>query len=153
MLELLSSRLELIPEGATVNKHRYEEILRRLRNSVRRKRSELWRRMNLLVLHNTGPASVQEGWRNKRSPFCHDLHTQLVSHHATWTSISVGDKIVTASREPSYLWQTGTAATCDYNLLREAGPMACSFSLPSVRRSSPCHFSLNLLLPLFGKGT
>jgi hypothetical protein len=32
--------IEFIPEGATVNKHRYKEILRRLRTSVRRKRPE-----------------------------------------------------------------------------------------------------------------
>jgi histone-lysine N-methyltransferase SETMAR len=43
---------EFIPEGVTVNKHRYKEILRRLRNSIRRKHLELWRRKNWLLLHN-----------------------------------------------------------------------------------------------------
>ena len=33
--------MEFIPEGATVNKTRYQEILGRLRDSIRRKRPEL----------------------------------------------------------------------------------------------------------------
>jgi hypothetical protein len=48
--------MEFIPEGATVNKHRYQEILRRLRNSVHRKRPELWRRKNWLLLHDSTTA-------------------------------------------------------------------------------------------------
>jgi hypothetical protein len=46
MLELFFSssgivHMEFIPEGATVNKHRYKEILRCLHNSVRLKHPEL----------------------------------------------------------------------------------------------------------------
>jgi hypothetical protein len=48
--------VEFIPEGATVNKHRYKEILRRLRNSVRRKCTELWRTKSWLLLHDNAPA-------------------------------------------------------------------------------------------------
>jgi histone-lysine N-methyltransferase SETMAR len=48
--------VEFIPEGATVNKHRYKETLRHLRKSIRRKRPELWRMKNWLLLHDKGPA-------------------------------------------------------------------------------------------------
>jgi histone-lysine N-methyltransferase SETMAR len=48
--------MKVIPEGATVNKHRYKEILRCLCNSIHRKRSELWRRRNWLLVHNNAPA-------------------------------------------------------------------------------------------------
>jgi Transposase. len=43
--------MDFIPEGATVNKTRYREILRCLRDSVRRKRPELCRTKNWLLLH------------------------------------------------------------------------------------------------------
>jgi aminoglycoside phosphotransferase (APT) family kinase protein len=61
MLELFFDSLgivhmEFIPEGATVNKRRFKQILRHLRNSIRRKRPELWRRKNWLLLHNNAPA-------------------------------------------------------------------------------------------------
>lgn len=61
MLELFFDSLgivhmEFIPQGATVNKTRYKEILRRLRDSIRRKRPELWRRKNWLLLHDNAPA-------------------------------------------------------------------------------------------------
>jgi transposase len=48
--------MELIPEGVTVNKQRYKEILHRLRNSIRHKRPDLWRRKNWLLLYNNAPA-------------------------------------------------------------------------------------------------
>ena len=48
--------MKFIPEDATVNKTRYKEILGRLRNLVRRKRPELWRRKNWLLLHDNAPA-------------------------------------------------------------------------------------------------
>ena len=38
--------MEFIPESVTVNKTYYEEILGRLRDSIRRKRPEIWRRKN-----------------------------------------------------------------------------------------------------------
>jgi histone-lysine N-methyltransferase SETMAR len=48
--------LEFIPEGGTVNKHRYKEILHRLHNSIHRKCPELWYRKNWLLLHDSAPA-------------------------------------------------------------------------------------------------
>jgi hypothetical protein len=78
--------MEFIPEGMTVNKHRYKEVLRRLRNSVRHKLPELWHRKNWLMLHDNATAHcsmlVQEELQNNRSPFCHTLLTHVISHHA-----------------------------------------------------------------------
>jgi histone-lysine N-methyltransferase SETMAR len=48
--------MEFIPEGMTVSKHRYKEILHCLRNSVRRKHPELCRRKNWLLLRDNAPA-------------------------------------------------------------------------------------------------
>jgi len=45
--------MEFIPQGTTVNKTRYKEILPRLHKSIRRKRPELWRR---ILLHDNAPA-------------------------------------------------------------------------------------------------
>ena len=47
--------MELIPEDATVNKTRYKEILGRFGDSIRRKRSQLWRKKNWLSLHDDAP--------------------------------------------------------------------------------------------------
>jgi hypothetical protein len=62
--------VEFIQGGATVNKHRYKEILHRLRNSVHHKHPELWRRKNWLFLHNNSPANrsvlVQEELTNQK---------------------------------------------------------------------------------------
>jgi histone-lysine N-methyltransferase SETMAR len=48
--------MEFIPEGATVNKHHYKEILHCLCNSIHRKRPERWHRKNWLLLHDSAPA-------------------------------------------------------------------------------------------------
>jgi hypothetical protein len=48
--------MEFIPGGATVNKHRYKEILRLLCSSICRKRPELWSRKNWLLIHDNAPA-------------------------------------------------------------------------------------------------
>jgi hypothetical protein len=47
--------MEFIPEGATVNKHRYKAILHCLCNSILRKRPEFWGRKYWLYLHNSAP--------------------------------------------------------------------------------------------------
>jgi hypothetical protein len=46
-----------IPEGKTVNKEMYIDILRRLRDAVRRKRPEKWRTNSSLLLHGNAPAN------------------------------------------------------------------------------------------------
>ena len=48
--------MEFIPESAIVNKTRYKKILGCLRDSIRRKRPELWRRKTWLLLHDNAPA-------------------------------------------------------------------------------------------------
>jgi hypothetical protein len=48
--------MEFIPEGLTVNKHRYKEILCALRNSISCKRPELWCGKNWLLLRDSAPA-------------------------------------------------------------------------------------------------
>jgi histone-lysine N-methyltransferase SETMAR len=48
--------MELIPEGATLNNHRYKETLRRLCNSIRHKHPGLSWRKNWLLLHDNAPA-------------------------------------------------------------------------------------------------
>ena len=48
--------MEFIPEDTTVNKTRYKEILGRLHDSIRCKRSEVRRRKNWLLLHDNAPA-------------------------------------------------------------------------------------------------
>jgi hypothetical protein len=47
---------EFIPEGKPVNTEMYTDILRRLREAVRRKRPEKWRTNCLLLLHDNAPA-------------------------------------------------------------------------------------------------
>lgn len=48
--------MEFIPDGVTVNKEKYVHILRRLRQSIRRKRPDFWQNKNWLLLHDNAPA-------------------------------------------------------------------------------------------------
>jgi hypothetical protein len=90
MLELFfdSSEIvhvEFIPEGATVNKHRYKEILRHLCSSICRVLSFDAGRTG--CCYTTTPLHIalclsKRSWQINRSPFRHTLHTQLISHHA-----------------------------------------------------------------------
>jgi hypothetical protein len=85
--------VQFIPEGATINKHRYKQILCRLRSSVCCKSSELWCRKNWLCymtmpLHSA-LCSCKGSWQNSRSQFCHALHT---SHHVIYFSFSPSEK-------------------------------------------------------------
>jgi hypothetical protein len=47
---------EFIPEGKTVKKEMYSDILRRLKDAVRRKRPEKWRINSWFLLHDNAPA-------------------------------------------------------------------------------------------------
>lgn len=47
---------EFVPPGQTVNQHFYLEVLRRLREDVRRKRPELWRSGEWFLHHDNAPA-------------------------------------------------------------------------------------------------
>ncbi|GBO18478.1 hypothetical protein AVEN_231257-1 [Araneus ventricosus] len=46
---------EFIPEGQTVNKELYLEILKRLRDAIRRKRPEKWATNDWFLLHDNAP--------------------------------------------------------------------------------------------------
>ena len=62
---------EYASDGQTINKEFYVEFLRRLRESVRRKRPEKWRDGD--VWPNTAPLS------------CSDHHTHHISHRVTFS--------------------------------------------------------------------
>jgi len=49
-------RHEYAPDGQTINKEFYMEVLRRLRKSVRRKRPEKWRD-DIWILHHDNPSA------------------------------------------------------------------------------------------------
>jgi hypothetical protein len=77
--------MEFIPEGATVNKHCYKEILPHLCKFVVSILSSGAGRTGCCYI--TTPLHIalclsKRSWQNKRSPFCHTLHTHLISHHA-----------------------------------------------------------------------
>jgi hypothetical protein len=46
---------EFVPEGTTVNQTFYVEVLKRLSDSVRRMRGELWRDRSLVLHHYNAP--------------------------------------------------------------------------------------------------
>jgi hypothetical protein len=77
--------MEFIPEGATVNKCCYTNILRPC-NSVRRKHLELWHRKNWLLLHNNNPAHhsvlVQGELAKQQVTILSHPPTHLISHSA-----------------------------------------------------------------------
>ena len=47
---------EYLPEGSTVNQTYYIEVLKRLRDAIRRKRPELWRSGDWFFHHDNAPA-------------------------------------------------------------------------------------------------
>ena len=47
---------EFLPQGETVNRFYYLEVLRRLRESIRRKRPGLWRTKSWFLHHDNAPA-------------------------------------------------------------------------------------------------
>ncbi|GBO41267.1 hypothetical protein AVEN_216919-1, partial [Araneus ventricosus] len=50
-----TGRREFIPEGQTVNKELYLEILKRLRDAIRRKLPEKWATNDWFLLHDNAP--------------------------------------------------------------------------------------------------
>jgi hypothetical protein len=97
--------MDFIPEGMTVNKHCYKEILHCLCNSICCKCPALWRRKNWLLLYNNAPAYrsvlVQEQLAKQHvtilphPPHSPDLtpcdlfFLSPLERKATWASISV----------------------------------------------------------------
>jgi len=47
---------EFVPPGITVNADFYCDVLRRLRENVRRKRPQKWQNQNLIIHHDNAPA-------------------------------------------------------------------------------------------------
>jgi hypothetical protein len=71
--------------GVTVNKHRYKEILHHLRISVHHKLLSFAAGRTgccyMTMLLHMALRLCKRSWQNNRSPFCHTLHTHLISHH------------------------------------------------------------------------
>jgi transposase len=49
---------EFLPEGQTVNRWYYLDVLKRLRESIRRKGPQLWRNISWILQHGNAPAHV-----------------------------------------------------------------------------------------------
>ncbi|KAA1414165.1 hypothetical protein F0U44_22385, partial [Nocardioides humilatus] len=47
---------EFLPQGRTVNKEYYLEVMRRLREAIRQKRTELWKKQSWILHHDNAPA-------------------------------------------------------------------------------------------------
>lgn len=47
---------EFVPDGQTVNKEYYLDVLRRLRENIRRKRQELWKENSWILHHDNAPS-------------------------------------------------------------------------------------------------
>ena len=47
---------EFLPEGQTVNKEYYLSIMRRLREQIHRKRSDLWKENSWILHHDNAPS-------------------------------------------------------------------------------------------------
>ena len=47
---------EFLPQGRTVNKEYYLEVMRRLREAIRKKRPELWKNNSWILHHDNAPA-------------------------------------------------------------------------------------------------
>ena len=54
---------EFVPPGQTVNGNFYCEVLRRLKENVRRKRHEMWKNGDWLLHHDNAPAHTSPAVR------------------------------------------------------------------------------------------
>ncbi|KAJ4427945.1 hypothetical protein ANN_23957 [Periplaneta americana] len=114
-LYLWNSLAKFIPQGATVDKILYKEILGCLSNSIRRKRPELWHRKNWLLLHDNAPAHrsilVQEELARQQvavlphPPYSPDLapcdffRFPLMKSILRGRNFYAAEKVMTATRE------------------------------------------------------
>jgi len=55
---------EFVPRGRMVNKQLYQDVLARLREAVRRKKSELWENRTWMLHHDNAPAHASLLIRN-----------------------------------------------------------------------------------------
>jgi len=77
------------PDGQTINKEFYLKVLRRLRESVRRKRPEKWRVGDWILHHDNAPAHtshlVCSFWPNMAPLGCSSRHTHQISYRVTFS--------------------------------------------------------------------
>ena len=76
---------KFLPQGRKVNKEYYLEVMRRLRKTIRQKRTELWKYQSWILHHDNAPAHTSmlvNGFlaKNKtaimpQSPYSQDLAT------------------------------------------------------------------------------
>lgn len=67
---------EFLPEGQTVNRYYYNDVLRRLRENVRRLRPELWAQNSWFLHHDNAPAHAS----NQIREFCEKTGTNVLPH-------------------------------------------------------------------------
>jgi len=80
---------EYAPDGQTINKEFYVEVLRSLRESVRRKRLEKWRDGDWILHHNNAPAHtshlVQQFLAKHSTTQLQQPPSHLISHRVTFS--------------------------------------------------------------------
>ena len=82
---------EFVPPGQTVNAAFYVEVLKRLRENVRRKRPDQWRNNIRLLHHDDAPAHAALQTRRylTENNMCHILHTRPTLHPATFSYFQI----------------------------------------------------------------
>ena len=80
---------EYAPDGQTINKEFYVEVLRRLPESVRRKRPEKWRDCDWILHHDKAPAHtshlLQQFLAKHSTAQLQQRHTHQISHRVTFS--------------------------------------------------------------------
>jgi len=80
---------EYAPDGQTINKEFYLEVLRRLRESFRRKRPEKWRDGDWICTTTMCPPTLytlcNSFWPNTAPLSCSSRHTHQISHRVTFS--------------------------------------------------------------------
>lgn len=81
---------EFIPEGRTINKQLYTEILKRLRDAIRQKRPEKWAGNDWFLLHDNAPSHLslmvkQYLAKNNVTTLEHPLHILPILRHQNFT--------------------------------------------------------------------
>ena len=74
---------EFVPPGQTVNGKFYCEVLRQLRENVRRKRPEMWKNRNWLLHHDNALHTPRSLWGNSSQKIMWPLFPTLPTH-LTW---------------------------------------------------------------------
>jgi len=78
---------EFVPCGQMVNKQLYQEVLARLRDAVRRERSELWENQTWMLYHDNAPAHASLLIRSYLAKY----QTSVVPHPPDSPDLAPGD--------------------------------------------------------------